>query len=144
MSANAFHPAMLQLLRLQSRGRRRRIWTRFRQPRRLVLSAVAALLAVAWLGNAALTVWLREAASAESLRAMLLLGLVLYAGWHVAKTAFYRPESPFDWTTDERELLLAMPLRPRDLVAYQLASVTATTLLKAGLFTVLLLSPIHI
>jgi len=143
MSANAFHPAMLQLLRLQSRGRRRRIWTRFRQPRRLVLSAVAALLAVAWLGNAALTVWLREAASAESLRAMLLLGLVLYAGWHVAKTAFYRPESPFDWTTDERELLLAMPLRPRDLVAYQLASVTATTLLKAGLFTVLLLPDVR-
>jgi hypothetical protein len=109
----------------------------------LVLSAIAALLAVAWLGNAALTVWLREAASAESLRAMLSLGLVLYAGWHVAKTAFYRPESPFDWTTDERELLLAMPLRPRDLVAYQLASVTATTLLKAGLFTVLLLPDVR-
>lgn len=143
MPASPAHPAMFQLLRLQSRGRRRRIWARFCQPRRLVLSAIAAVLAVAWLGNAALTVWLREAGSAESLRAMLSLGLVIYALWHVAKTAFFRPESPFDWTPDERELLAAMPLRPRDLVAYQLASVTVTTLLKAGLFTVLLLPDVR-
>ena len=71
--------------------------------------------------------------------ALLSLGLVLYAGWHFTKAAFFRPESPFDWMPAERDLLLAMPLRPRDLVAYQLASVTVTTILKAGLFTLLLL-----
>ena len=54
---------------------------------------------------------------------LLSLGLVLYAGWHFTKAAFFRPESPFDWTPVERDLLLAMPLRRRDLVAYQLASV---------------------
>ena len=70
---------------------------------------------------------------------MLSLGLVFYAGWHFTKAAFFRPESPFDWTLAEREILFAMPLRPRDLVAYQLASVTATTLFKAALFTLLLL-----
>ena len=62
-----------------------------------------------------------------------------YAIWHFAKAAFFRPESPFDWTPAERDLLAAMPLLPRDLVAYQVASVTVTTILKAGLFTVLLL-----
>ena len=139
MTTTVFHPATVQLLRLQSRGRRRRMWGRFCQPRRLVLSAIACVLAVVWLGNAAMTVWLREAASPETLRALLSLGLVLYAGWHFAKAAFFRPESPFDWTPAERELLVAMPLRPRDLVAYQLASVTVTTILKAGLFTLLLL-----
>ena len=139
MITNVFHPAMVQLLRLQSRGRRRRMWGRFCQPRRLVLSAVACVLAVVWLGNAAMTIWLRETASPSTLRALLSLGLVLYAGWHFAKAAFFRPESPFDWTPAERELLVAMPLRPRDLVAYQLASVTVTTILKAGLFTLLLL-----
>ena len=116
------------------------MWRRFCQPRRLVLSAIACVLAVVWLGNAAMTIWLREAASPETLRALLSLGLVLYAGWHFAKAAFFRPESPFDWTPAERELLAAMPLRPRDLVAYQLASVTVTTFLKAGLFTLLLLA----
>ena len=139
MTTTVFHPAMVELLRLQSRGRRRRMWGRFCQMRRLVLSAVACVLAVVWLGNAAMTIWLRETASPETLRALLSVGLVLYAGWHFAKAAFFQPESPFDWTPAERQLLVAMPLRSRDLVAYQLASVTVTTFLKAGLFTVLLL-----
>ena len=139
MTTTVFHPAILQLLRLQSRGRRRRMWGRFCQKRRLVLSAVACVLAFVWLGNAAMTIWLRETASPETLRALLSLGLVLYSGWRFAKAAFFRPESPFDWTPAQRELLVAMPLRSRDLVAYQLASVTVTTFLKAGLFTLLLL-----
>jgi len=139
MTTTVFHPAAIQLLRLQSRGRRRRMWRRFCQPRRLVLSAIACILAVVWLGNAVMTIWLREAASPETLRALLSLGLLLYAGWHLAKAAFFRSESPFDWTPAERELLAAMPLRSRDLVAYQLASVTVTTVLKAGLFALLLL-----
>ena len=139
MTPTIFHPATIQLLRLQSRGRGRRMWAGFCKPRRLVLSAIACVLTVVWLGNAAMTIWLRETASPETLRALLSVGLVLYSGWHFTKCAFFRPESPFDWTPVERELLVAMPLRPRDLVTYQLASVTITTLVKAGLFTLLLL-----
>jgi hypothetical protein len=139
MTTGVFHPATLQLLRLQSRGRRRRMLARFCQPRRLILSAIAGVLALVWLGNAVLTVWLREAASPNTLRALLSLSLVFYATWHFAKAAFFRPETPFEWTPAERELLAAMPLGSRDLVAYQLASVSATTFLKAGLFTLLLL-----
>ncbi len=71
MIATPFHPATLELLRLQSRGRRRRLWQRFRQKRRLALSVVAAALAVIWLGNAVMTVWLRESASPDTLRALL-------------------------------------------------------------------------
>jgi hypothetical protein len=133
------HPATLELLWLQSRGRRRRMWARFCQPRRLILSALACVLAVVWLGNAAMTIWLREAASSETLRALLSFGLVLYSLWHFTKAAFFRPEGPFEWSPAEQELLLAMPLRPRELVAYQLASVTVTTLIKSGLFAVLML-----
>ena len=127
MTPKFFHPATVQLLRLQSRGRRRRIWRRFLQTRRLLLSAIACVLAVVWLGNAAMTVWLREAATPETLRALLSLGLVLYAGWHLAKAAFFRPESPFDWTPGDREILATMPLRSRDLVAFQLASLFPAT-----------------
>ncbi|HEX2476334.1 MAG TPA: hypothetical protein VHK01_16400, partial [Lacipirellulaceae bacterium] len=139
MRRTDFHPAIVQLLRLQSRGRRRRIWQRARRPRRLALSAVACVLGVVWLGNAALTVWLREAASAETLSALLSLGLVLYAAWHLAKAAFFRPEGPFDWTPAERDLLAMLPLESRELVAYQIASVTVTTSIKTGLFAILLL-----
>jgi hypothetical protein len=97
------------------------------------------VLTVVWLGNAAMTIWLRQAASRDTLGALLSLGLVFYTGWHFAKAAFFRPEGPFDWTPAERGLLAAMPLRPRDLVAYQLASVMVPTIFKAGLFTLLLL-----
>jgi hypothetical protein len=105
----------------------------------MALSAVACVLGVVWLGNAAMTVWLREAASAATLSALLALGLVFYAAWHLAKAAFFRPESPFDWTPAERDLLATLPLESRDLVAYQLASVTLTTSIKTGLFAILLL-----
>jgi hypothetical protein len=139
MTTSALHPAIVQLWRLQSRGRGRRTWGRFCKKRRLFLSVIACALAVVWLGNAALTIFLRETASPETLRALLSLGLVLYAGWHFTRSAFFRPTSPFDWSPEERELLFAMPLRARDLVAYQLASVTVTTIFKAGLVTLLLL-----
>jgi hypothetical protein len=139
MTQAFFHPAALELLWLQSRGRRRRLAARFFQPRRLILSAIACVLAVVWLGNAAMTIFLRQQASEETLRALLSWGLVFYSGWHVTKAAFFRPESPLEWAPSEHEILLAMPLRPRDLVAYQLISVAMTTLLKAGLFTLLLL-----
>ncbi len=133
------HPATVELLWLQSRGRRRRMWQRFCQPRRLVLTVLACLLVIVWLGNAAMTVWYRESAAPATLQGLLSLGLVAYAAWHFAKAAFFRPENPFDWTQQERDLLTAMPLLPRDLVTYQVASVTVTTVLKAGLFTILLL-----
>jgi hypothetical protein len=143
MTATLFHPATVHLLWLQSRGRRRRLWAGFCQPRRLVLSVIACVVAVVWLGNAVMTIWLRKAASPEAVHGLLSLGLVLYAGWHFTKAAFFRPESPFDLPPAERDLLVAMPLRPRDLMAYQLASVTVTTLLKAGLLTLLLLPDVR-
>jgi hypothetical protein len=115
------------------------MWQRFCQPRRLVLSAVAGILAVLWLGNAVMTVWLREAASPETLTALLSLGLVLYATWHIAKAAFFRPESPFEWSPAERDVLAMLPWHARDLVGYQIASVTVTTTVKTGLLSLLLL-----
>jgi hypothetical protein len=139
MTPRVFHPGLFELLRLQSRGRRRRFRHRLVEPRRLVLTLLAGLLAIVWLGNAALTVWLREAASPDTLRALLSSGLVFYATWHIAKAAFFRPETPFEWSPAESDLLAAMPLTPRDLVSYQVASVTVTTILKAALFVVLLL-----
>jgi hypothetical protein len=112
---------------------------RFCEPRRLVLSALAAVLAILWIGNAAMTIWLRESASPDTLRALLAGGLVVYAAWHFTQAALFRPGDPFDWKTAERELLAAAPLSPCDLVGYQLASVAVSTLLKAALFTLLLL-----
>ena len=138
-TAAPIHPAVFQLLALQSRGRVRRMWRRMCLPRRMALTAVACLLAAVWLGNALVTIWLREAASRETLCAMLSLGFATYALWHFTKAAFFRPVAAFDWKPAEWELLSTCPLRPRDLVGYQLASVALPTFLKGGLFALLLL-----
>src|SRR5436853_232008 len=91
----------------------------------------------------AITIWFRQHASQETLHAMLCWGLVFYSGWHVVKAAFFRPETALDLSPDEQNLLVAMPLRPRDLMAFQFASTAMPTLLKAGLFTFLLLPDLH-
>ena len=134
-----FHPATVLLLRLQARGRRRRMWQRFCQPRRLVLSAVAGVLAIVWLGNAAMTVWLRRIGFGRNAERLLSLGIVLYATWHFAKAAFFRPESPFEWSPADATYWPCCRGTRRDLVSYQIASVCVTTTLKTGLLTLLLL-----
>lgn len=121
--------ALLHLVATQGRGRLRRMGRRFLLPRRLVLSFLALLLAVAWLGNAMMTVWLRESASPELLRALIGLGLAFYSIWHLAMAACFRPQQCLEWIEGERELLDACPLRPHDLLTYKLASVATTTML---------------
>ncbi len=133
------HPSMGHLLRLQAAAKVRRMWLRMRAPRRLVLSCVAVLLAAVWLGNAAITILLREGTTPERLASMLTFGLLAYAFWHVFRVACYRPEEPIEWTSAEREILRAAPLRHRDLLGYRLASVVSASFLKAGCVAVLLL-----
>jgi hypothetical protein len=139
MSEQVHALAMLRLVTCQGRGRLRRMGRQFLLPRRMILSLLALLLAVAWLGNAVMTVWLRESATPELLRAIVGLGLAFYAIWHLAMTACFRPQQCLEWIDGEREILEACPLRPRDLLTYKLASVATTTLLKASVLILLLL-----
>ena len=133
---DVFHPATVQLLRLQSRGRRRRMWQRFCQPRRLVLSAVACVLAVVWLGNAAMTVWLREAASAgNAARAACRWDWCCTPAGISRKRPSFAPKARLTGRPPSAMCWPRCRCSSRDLVAYQLASVTVTTMLKAGLFT---------
>ena len=131
--------SVLRLVAWQGRGRLRRMGRRFLLPRRMVLSLLAFLLAAAWLGNAAMTVWLRESASPELLQAMVGLGLAFYAIWHLAMAACFRPQQCLEWIAAERDILEACPLRPRDLLIYKLASVATPTLLKSMVLILLLL-----
>ncbi|MEO2049107.1 MAG: hypothetical protein ABGX16_21315 [Pirellulales bacterium] len=139
MSEQAQTLAMLRLVACQGRGRLRRMGQRFLLPRRFILSLLALLLAVAWLGNAVMTVWLRESATPELLRALIGLGLAFYAIWHLAMAACFRPQQCLEWIESERELLEACPLRPCELLTYKLASIATTTILKASVLILLLL-----
>jgi hypothetical protein len=139
MNVRANRWSVLRLAGWQGRGRLRRIGCRFLLPRRMVLSLLAILLAAVWLGNAVMTVWLREPATPQLLRAMVGFGLAFYAIWHLALVACFRPRQCLEWIESERIILEACPLRSSDLLTYHLVTVAMTTLLKAAVLTMLLL-----
>jgi len=133
------HPAVLLLLRYRAIARVFRLTTRMADPRRLLLTGLAIVLAMFWLGNVALSVVLREPLDPATVREGLVLGLLAYACWHVLKLVYHRPEQGVEWTPAEQALLCAKPLTRRDLVVYRFLVILASAALKAGIFTVLML-----
>ena len=138
------HPAVLKLLRYQAAAKLARIVRGFGRPRRMVLSIVAVLLTVVWLGQAVLGLLLREPADAEKLQVWLPLGLLAYTLWHVLKIACRAPIVPFEWTETEKELLGGAPLSRCELVMYRLASIGFAAVAKAACFSLVMLPDLSI
>ena len=136
---NTYHPALARLLRDQSRASLRRLRRHLASRRRLVLSCLAVVLSLLWLGNAALSILFRESADPDHLRHWVPLGLLAYAVWHVVKVGYRRPEHAIEWSTAEREILTAAPFARGQLLTYRLASVVGASVMKAGLFVLLML-----
>ena len=133
------HPAIPQLVRCQAQAKLRRLARGFTTPRRITLSCLGLLLAVVWIGEAALSILLRETADPADVRSWLALGLMAYAWWHLLKVACCRPEAPLEWTPAEREWLCWGPFRRWELVAYRMITVGASAVLKAVAFALLML-----
>lgn len=106
----------------------------FSTPRRLVLSCLGLLLAVIWLGNAALTVFLREPSDPATLRSFIPLGLLVYGLWHIVRVAYRRPQESIEWTPAERELLCGRPFEHRDLLLYRFGPILTSAVVKATCF----------
>lgn len=138
------HSATLRLLRYQALAKLSRTLSRFRGPRRLILSVLAMLLAAVWIMQVAASVLYREAADAEKLAVWIPVGLMAYALWHLLKTACRTPIEPFEWTGAERELLGAAPLRRGDLVTYRLISIAMAAVAKAACFSLVMLPDLPI
>jgi hypothetical protein len=139
VTANILHPALAQLLRYQASARLGRICRGFSTPRRLVLSCLGLLLALIWLGNAALTIFLREPSDPATLRSFIPLGLLVYSLWHMVRVAYRRPEETIEWTPAERELLCGRPFERRDLLLYRFGPIITSAALKAACFSLLML-----
>ncbi len=144
MSSLHVHPGTLQLLRYQTAARFSRTLRRFCGRRRLVLSILALLLGVVWVGQAALGLLFREPADPQKLQAWIPLGLLVYALWHLLKTACHTPIEPFEWTPAEREMLGAAPLRRSELVMYRLAAMGMTAAVKAACFCLVMLPDLRV
>jgi len=138
-SESLLHPALAQLLRYQASARLQRICRGFSTPRRLVLSCLGVLLALVWLSNAVLAIFLREPAEPATLRSIIPLGLLVYSLWHIVRVAYRRPEEAVDWTPAERELLCGRPFERRDLLVYRIGPIVTSAALKATCFSLLML-----
>jgi hypothetical protein len=144
MFARLLPPALRWMLRAQAQAKLRRMVRRFCSRRRLVLSTVALVLAVVWLGNAAASILLREAYPLETLQKWVPLSLIAYSLWHFVKVAWKRPEAPIEWGPAEEELVCGGPFTRRQVLAYRLATVLRATVLKALCVSLLLLADLPV
>lgn len=133
------HPACRQLLCFQSAARLRKLLGGFSSPRRFVLSCLGLALMIFWLGNAVLSVLLRQANSLETLRTWIPLGLTAYGAWHVLKLMYRRPEHGIDWSAAELEYLCTAPLPRRQLLRYRMVQIALASLPKAICFAALMI-----
>ncbi len=139
----AQHPATRTLLRRQRLAKIQRVIHGFRSPRRLLLSMIATLLTILWIGQTVAGVFLREAADPAQLLNWLTLGLSSYTVWNVLKVVFRKPVEPFEWTTAEKEWLLGAPLSRKELVRYRISNISTAVLVKAAIFTLVLIPDLH-
>ncbi len=144
VTTNFLHPALAQLLRYQASARLRRIRRGFATPRRLVLSCLGLVLALIWLSNAALTIFLREPSDPATLRSFVPLGLLVYSLWHIVRVAYRRPEEAVEWTPAERELLCGRPFERRDLLVYRFGPILTAAAFKASCFALLMLPDLRL
>lgn len=103
-------PALSQLLRHQILSRLSRTFRSFRGRRRFVLSLLAVLLGIVWLGQVIAGLLFREPADPRKLAVWIPTALLAYSVWHLLKAACRTPIEPFEWTPAERELLGGAPL----------------------------------
>lgn len=133
------HPSFWLLTRLRGSGKIRTMLDSFFQPRKLAVSILGTVLAVIWLGNAVASILFREQYDPEGFRIWLTMMLTAYAGWHIVRVAWQKPEAAFDWTPAEQTWLIGSPFARRELIQYRLFTVLSATTIKAAIGTILLL-----
>ena len=138
------NPSLRRLMLLLMRARLRRAVQRFRQPRRLVLSVLAVVLAGIWFGQALLGILFRSAADPERLVLWLPMGFTAYASWHVLKSCIQKPVEPFEWTPTECEMLRGAPLTRPELVRYRLAGIFLPATMKSICFALVMIPDLRV
>jgi hypothetical protein len=136
--------AMAQLTVVRMRARFLRTLERFRSPRRMAISILAAVTAVVWTGQVVAGSFLRESADPERLALWIPLSLTGYAIWHVLKISFKNPVEPFEWTEPEREWLTGAPIRRSELVKYRFRTIVISAFFKSSVFALVMIPDLSI
>ncbi|MGD9855046.1 MAG: hypothetical protein AB7U20_08850, partial [Planctomycetaceae bacterium] len=132
-------PALRELFIVRARARVRRLHRSLSSPHRVLLSTIAIVLPLVWIGNFAASMLLREHFSPEAFRQGVLLTGVGYFLWYLLKASLYRPAAAIEWTSAEASFLCGGPFLRSDLIRYRLAVIFSATLLKAVFSSVMFL-----
>lgn len=138
MFASFFHPALLQLIRIRTRAKLRRMVQTSLAPRRAFLTLLVVLLGLFWLVSAGASILTRETFELEAFRRSISMFLGLYFIWHLVRLAWKRPERMEEWIEAEKFWLLSGPFSGQHLIGYRLAVIFSATLFKASLVSVLM------
>ncbi len=138
------HPATRQLIRHQRMARITQMIDRVRSPRRLTLTIVAVLLGVAWAGQAAASILLRQPTELATVQKWIPLTLLAYGLWNLLKTTCGKTVEPFEWTPSEREWLISAPLRTRELIKYRFSTIAMAAVAKSTIFSLVMIPDLPI
>ena len=97
-----------------------------------------------WLSQTILSVLFREAADPEKIAFWLPLGLFIYSVWHLIKISTRKVVEPFEWTTAEKEFVIAAPVTRTQQITYRLTSIATAALAKAICFSIIMSPDIRV
>ncbi|TWT58142.1 hypothetical protein KOR42_15130 [Thalassoglobus neptunius] len=138
------NPSLWELVQFRTTGRIRSLLSSFTHPRRLVISILGAVLAFVWLGNAIASVLFRESYNPKSFQIWMTAMLTIYAGWHLLRVSWQRPDAAIEWTPAEKMWLMTSPFRRSELLKFRLFTVLSATTIKAAIGAILLLPDLPI
>ena len=137
-SQRLFHPATAQLHGFLVRARLNGLLERIRTPKRRGLVLLSLLLGCVWIGQAVVGILFRPPANPTEIRFWIPAAMVIYCLYHLVKILTRTPESAFEWTEEETELLHGAPLTRLQIITYRLRSIFTAAIAKSACFAIVM------
>lgn len=132
------HHVLWTLFTANIRAKRRRLTGRFSSPSRSLLSVLVLFLILVWTGQTVAAMFFRDPWPPEQFQLWTAISVAMWAGWHLVRVAWKRPDSPIEWSESEEQQIVARPFRPVDRFVYRCATIFTATLPKVVLTTCVL------
>ena len=139
-----FPKVLNHLLWIRFQGKLKRWFGGFQSPRRRLITLIGTVLGIIWVSQAVIGILFRKAAEHDSMVRLSAVALTLYVFWQVLKTVTRKPFEPHEWTDAEKEILLAAPISPHQLVSFRLTGLAVGTFVKALFVSIILLPDLPI
>lgn len=132
------HSVLWGLLSANIRAKGRRLKGSFSSPSRSLLSVIVLLLILMWTGQTVAAMFFRNAWPTEQFRFWSAISVAMWAGWHLVRVGWKRPDAPIEWSEGEQQQIVARPFNAVDRFVYRCGTILTATLPKVALTTCVL------